>query len=477
MMALAGGSLGVGLAVGGVRAIVSLLPNNFPRVGDIRVSGPVVLFTLAIAVGAALLFGMAPALQASRTDPRQGIHGGGGAVSAGRQPQRLRSALVTSQVTLACVLLIGAGLMLRSLLNQMHLNPGFQEDHVLTATLSLPTIEYPNGAATNQFYRQLLQELRALPGVQATGAGSDLPWTGWDENTSFEIEGKHPPAGTLYQVRYHAATPDYFRALGVPLLEGRFFRDSDAHSAPVVIINSALAKKYWPGEDALGKRVAFEDHPQAKDWLTVVGIVGDVKDAPTSVAAEPGFWWSHEGAPFRDMAVVVRYDGDPGVMAAALRSEVRRLNPGLAVANVQQMDQIVEASVAAPRMEFILVGLFGGLAIVMAGIGIYGVVAYAVSQRTVEFGVRMALGAQRRDVLRLVLAQVAGLVVGGTILGLLLAVLLGRTLKSLIYGVSPADPATLATAGGLVVVVAILACLAPAHRATGVDPMITLRYE
>ncbi|MGA8160225.1 MAG: FtsX-like permease family protein, partial [Acidobacteriaceae bacterium] len=303
------------------------------------------------------------------------------------------------------------------------------------------------------------------------------PWTGWDENTSFEIEGKHPPAGTLYQVRYHAATPDYFRALGVPLLEGRFFRDSDAHSAPVVIINSALAKKYWPGEDALGKRVAFEDHPQAKDWLTVVGIVGDVKDAPTSVAAEPGFWWSHEGAPFRDMAVVVRYDGDPGVMAAALRSEVRRLNPGLAVANVQQMDQIVEASVAAPRMEFILVGLFGGLAIVMAGIGIYGVVAYAVSQRTVEFGVRMALGAQRRDVLRLVLAQVAGLVVGGTILGLLLAVLLGRTLKSLIYGVSPADPATLATAGGLVVVVAILACLAPAHRATGVDPMITLRYE
>jgi len=473
--ALAGGALGLGLAVGGVRAIVSLLPSDFPRATDIHVSAGVFWFTLAVALGTGTVFGLAPALRASRTDPRVGLHEGGS--GSGRRQQRLRSMLVLSQVTLACMLLIGAGLMLRSLLNQIHLNPGFRDDHVLTATLSLPTIEYPNGEATNQFYRQMLGDLRALPGVQATGAGSDLPWTGWDENTSFDIEGKQPPAGTFYHARYHVATPDYFRALGVPLVAGRFFTEGDEHSAPVVIVNQAMAKKYWPGEDALGKRITFEDHPQEKDWLTVVGIVGDVKDAPTSAAAEPGFWWSHAGAPFRDMVVVVRYDGDPEAMAADLRAEVHRLNPGLAVANVRQMDQIVEATVAAPRMEFILVGLFGGLAIVLAGIGIYGLVAYSVSQRTPEFGVRMALGAQRWDVLRLVMAQVTGLVLVGTALGLLLAIVLGRTLQSLIYAVSPADPLTLAGAGGLVMVVAIVACMAPARRATGVDPMTALRTE
>lgn len=478
LTAATGGALGLALAAGGVRAIVSLLPSDFPRAGDIHVNAWVFLFTLVVATGAGILFGTVPALQASRTDPRQGLHEGGRTLTSGRQQARLRSALVMTEVTLACALLIGAGLMLRSLLKQMQLNPGFREDHVLTATLSLPSADYKNGEPVVQFFSRMLGDLRALPGVEAAGAGSDLPWTGWDENASFDVQGKQPKPGTFFHARYHVATPDYFRALGTPLLAGRFFTDGDKHGAPaVIVINEAMAKTVWGNENALGKRITFDDHPKESDWLTVVGVVGNVKDKPSSPEAEPAFWWPHAQAAYHDMAVVVRFNGDPGTMIAALEREVHRLNPGLAVAHVQTMDQIAEESVAAPRMEFILVGLFGALAIVLAGIGVYGVVAYAVSQRTPEFGVRMALGAQRHDVLRLVLGQVSGLVLGGTALGLLLAVLLGQTLKSLIYGVSPADPVTLATAGGLVVLTAGLACVAPARKATGVDPMIALRAE
>ena len=479
MLALAGGILGLTLAMGGVKAIVSLLPEDFPRVADIHVSAPVFWFTLGIALGTGILFGLFPALQASRTDPRQGLHEGGRTLTSGRHQQRLRSALVISEVTLACVLLIGAGLMLRSLLKQMHLDPGFQQDHVLTATLSLPEADYKDGEPVVLFCQEMMRDLEALAGVQAAGAGSDLPWTGWDENTSFDIEGRQPPPNTFFHARYHVATPDYFRALGTPLVAGRYFTDGDKnHDAPLVVaINEAMAKKYWPGEDAVGKRITFEDHPKEKDWMTVVGVVGDVKDKPNSPAAAPGLWWPHAQAPFHDVAVVVRFKGDPAAMTTALRDEVHRLNPGLAIAHVQRMDQIVEESVAAPRMEFVLVGLFGALAIVLAGIGTYGVIAYTVSQRTTEFGLRMALGAQRGDLMRMVLSQGARLVVPGAAIGVLLALALGRAMKSLIYGVRPNDPATFVAVAGIVVVVALLASYIPARRAAKADPMRALRAE
>ena len=477
-LALAGGALGLAMAVGGVRAIVSLLPSDFPRVADIRISAPVFWFTLAVALGTGILFGLFPALQASRTDPRQGLHDGGRTLTGGRHQQRLRSALVVSEVTLACALLIGAGLMLRSLMKQMQLNPGFRVDHVMTATLSLPDADYKEGEPVVQFYQQMMGDLRAMPGVRAAGAGSDLPWTGWDENTSFDIDGKQPPPGTEFHARYHTATPDFFRALGTPLVAGRFFTDADKHDGlQVILINEAMAKKYWPHEDAVGKRITFEDQPKEKDWMTVVGIVGDVKDRPNSPAAEPGFWWPHAQAAFHNMAVVVRFDGDPGAMTRALRDEVHRMNPGLAVAHVQLMDQIVEESVAAPRMEFVLVGLFGALAILLAAIGTYGVIAYAVSQRTTEFGLRMALGAQRGDLMRMVLAQGARLVVPGALAGVALALVLGRAMKSLIYGVRPDDPMTFVAVAAMVMLVALVASYVPARRAAKADPMRALRAE
>ena len=368
--------------------------------------------------------------------------------------------------------------MLRSLLNIVHLDPGFRQDHVLTATLSLPHTEYKTQEDSAKFVAQLVASLESLPGVQSAGLGSDLPWTGYDDNTGFNIEGKQPPPHDDFHGRYHMATADYFRALGTPLLRGRFFNQGDKKDAPkVVIINHALAQRYWPGEDVVGKRITFEDNPKDKDWLTIVGVVGDVKDQPNSPGAEPAFWWSalQVGAP--NMALVVRAESDPLLLIDAVRKSVAQLNPALAVGNVRLMDQIVAGSVATPRFAFILVGLFAGLAILLAAIGTYGVISYSVTRRTPEFGLRMALGAQRLDVLRLVLTQAAKLVLSGTVIGVVMALVLARALKSLIYEVSPTDPVTFTAIGFSVIAVAIFACYIPARKATEADPMIALRAE
>jgi putative ABC transport system permease protein len=478
LISLLGGVLGLAMAVGGVEALVSLLPAGFPRAHDIHVNAPVFLFTFLVSAAVGILFGLIPAFQASRTDPRQGLHEGGRTSTGSGQQSRLRNVLVISEVSLACVLLIGAGLMLRSFLNLLHLNPGFQESHVLTASISLPEAEYKGDAKVSGFYDELIRNIAAIPGVEYAGAGSDVPWSGYDENAGFNIEGKQAPPHEEFHARYHVATQDYFRALGVTLVSGRFFTQSDkAGARRVILINQALAKKYWPNEDPLGKRITFEDKPKEKDWMTVVGVVGDVKDKPSSPSAEPAFWWPDLQVPFGSLLLVVRADSDQQSLPDEVRSEVHRLNPALAAANFRWMDQIVDRSVATPRFAFVLVGLFAGLAIVLAAIGTYGVIAYSVSQRTPEFGLRMALGAQRLDVMRLVLAQAAWLVLTGTALGVVLALIFARVLKSLIYEVSPVDPLTFTSVALIVILVAILACFIPARKATKADPMIALRAE
>jgi predicted permease len=480
LIACLGGVLGLAMALAGVKALVSVLPANFPRAHDIHVSAPVFLFTLLVSVATGVLFGLAPALQASRTDPREGLHSGGRAATSTGHQNRLRNALVVSEVGLACVLLIGAGLMLRSLLNLLHLDPGFQQEHVLTAKLSLPHERYKTEESAVRFYQGLLSGMQPLPGVESAGLGSDLPWTGYDDNAGFNIEGKQPLPHEEFHARYHMASPDYFRALGTPLLRGRIFTDADGQDAPkVIIINHAMAERYWRGEDAVGKRITFEDKPKDKDWLRVVGVVGDVKDQPNSPGAEPAFWWSafQVATPFPNAVLIVRANSDPQLLVEAIRSEIGQLDPVLAVADVQSMDRIVTASVATPRFAFILVGLFGGLAILLAAIGTYGVIAYSVSQRTPEFGLRMALGAGRFDVLWLVLVQAAKLILSGTVIGVLLALMMARGLKSLIYDVSPADPLTFTVIGLAVIAIAIVACYIPARRATKADPMVALRAE
>lgn len=480
VISLAGGALGLISAVGGVEGLVSLLPANFPRAHEIHVSAPVFLFTFAVSLATGILFGLAPAIQVSRTDPKQGLQQGARASMSSRFHNRLRNALVVSEVSLACVLLIGAGLMLRSFLNLLHLDPGFRLEHVLTASLSLPRKEYNTKELIERFYDQLSISLNVLPGVESAGAGSDLPWTGYDENAGgFIIEGKTPPPNQDFHARYHMATPGYFKALGIPLVAGRFFTEADRKGATdVMIVNHAMAEKYWPQEDVIGKRISFADVPKTDaDWTTIVGEVSDVKDHPNSPAAQPAFWWSEFQQSQSDMSIVIRARANPAQLADALRNQVHQLDPALAVADARLMDKVVDDSFSAPRFAFMLVGLFASLAILLAAFGTYGVIAYTVSQRSQEFGIRLALGASRRDLIRLVLAHSAKLAIPGTAIGVLLALALGRSLRSLVYQVSPTDPLILASVAFVMLAVALLACWVPARRAALSDPMATIRTE
>lgn len=482
LISFVGGALGLATAFSGVKALVALLPSNFPRAQDIHVSASVLVFTIVVTVATGILFGMAPAFQAASADPKEGLQKGSRSSTGTGRQSRLRNALVVAEVSLACVLLVGAGLMLRSLLNQLNLDPGFQRVHVLTANLSLPRAVYKGDEQIGRFADQLAYNLNTLPGVESAGVGTDLPWTGYDENAGgFTVEGKKPPAGGEdFHARYHMATPGYFSALGIPLLAGRHFTEADKRDAPqTVIINRTMAEKYWHGEDPVGKRMTFDDHPKSdKDWITVVGVVGDVKDQPDSPETKTAFWlpmlqtvWSS------DLSVVIRAQSDPRLLADALRNQVHRLDPTLAIADLQVMDQIVDKSVATPRFAFVLVGMFAALAIVLAAIGIYGVISYSVSQRTPEFGLRMALGAQQGSVVGLVLAQASKLTIAGAAIGIGTSFLVARVLKTLIYGVSPTDPVTFTAVGLIVIVVALVACYVPARRATHADPMEALRAE
>lgn len=479
LISVIGGAVGVVMALGGVKILVSLLPADFPRSHDIHVSLPVFVFTFLVSIATGILFGLAPALQASRTGARQSLHEGGRSATASGRQHRLRNALVVSEVSLACILLIGAGLLLRSLINLIRIDSGFQQEHVLTANLSLPREKYKAREAVGNFYDRLVNALGSAPGVQSVGAGSDVPWTGYDENVGgFAIEGKQPPPNQEFRARYHFATPDYFRALGIPLLRGRFFTEADKPDASnVMIINQAMAELYWPHEDSVGKRLNFGDTPTEKDWMTVVGIVGNIKDQPNSLGTAPAFWWSELQRPNPDMSLVVRTKGDPQALVDTVRSEVAKLDPALAVADIRLMDQIADTSVATPKLAFLLVGLFAGLAIILAMIGTYGVISYSVTQRRAEFGLRIALGAQRLDVLGLVLSRAATLVLAGTAVGIVLALALSRLLQDLIYDVRASDLLTFTSAGLIVIFVAIPACYIPARRATQADPMTALRAE
>jgi predicted permease len=479
LLSLIGGALGIVMALGGVKMLVSLLPADFPRAHDIQVSLPVLAFTFLVSIATGILFGLAPALRASRTDPTQSLHESGRSATASGRQHRLRNVLVISEVSLACILLIGAGLMFRSLLNLIRIDPGFQQEHVLTATLSLPREKYKAEGAAANFYDHLVTTLGSMPGVQSVGAGSDVPWTGYDENLGgFTIEGKQPPPHQYVHARYHMATPDYFRALGIPLLRGRFFTEADKKDAPnVLIINQAMAELYWPHEDVVGKRLTFSDKPKDKDWVTVVGVVGSIKDQPNSPGATPAFWWPVLQQPYPDMSLVIRAEGDPHALVDTVRTEVAKLDPALAVADIRLMNQIADTSVATPKLAFVLVGLFAGLAVILAMIGTYGVISYSVTQRRAEFGLRIALGAQRSDVLRLVLSQAAALVLAGTFVGLVVALSLSRVLRTLMYDVSASDPLTFTSVGLIVIFVAIPACYIPARRATQSDPMNALRAD
>jgi predicted permease len=480
LLAIASGVVGAVLMVLGVRALVSLMPADFPRIGDIHVDLPVFLFTLILSLGTGLLFGIIPALQASQVDLRDTLHEQGRGSTSSSRVLRLRNALVISEVALACILLIGAGLLLRSFLSMLHTNPGFQPEQVLTASISLPQVSYKEVKDASAFYRQLLSELRAQPAIRAAGVSSDLPWNGWDENAGgFLIQGEVAPPKHDFHARYHMASAGYFEALGIPLRRGRYFDGRDAaDQRKTIIINDAMAR-YWKHGDALGGKFTFADHPKESDWFTVVGIVGDVKDTPKSMGAEPGFWWPLEQTPMKypEYAIAIRSSLTTQATADRLHEAVRQLNPNLAISEIKTMQVVADGSFATPRFGLAIVAMFAGLAVVLAAIGTYGVISYSVNQRLHEFGVRMAVGASPMDVVRGVLSGGLKLALIGTLCGVVLGVALARLLGNLLYGVGSADPIAIVATCSIILLIAGLACYIPAWRASRADPMSALRAD
>jgi predicted permease len=476
LLAIVGGTAGILLAQWAIDALRALGQEQLPRLQAVNIDGRILLFTLGVTMVTGVLFGLAPALQAGQFNLnallKEGGRGGGG------QKRRLRDALVIIEVALALTLLAGAGLLIRSFWKLQQTDPGFNAERVLTASLSLPGARYGDAPKVAAFQQRLLERLAAAPGAQSAGLTSDLPWTGYDENAGFAIEGKTFPPNDGPSARYHFVSSDYFRTIGVPLIAGRFFNADDRQDAqPVVLINRAMAERYWPGESAVGKRFTFSSQPKERDWFTVVGVVGDVKDFPHSPTAAPAFYWATMQQTPRQIILAVRSSADPLNLVEAVRGEVRSLDKDLPLAEVKTLETVAATAVAGRRFTLWLVGFFALTAMALAAIGIYSVLSYLVAQRTHEIGLRVALGAQLGDVLKLVIRQGMTPVLSGLATGIVAAFVLTRLIKGLLFGVSATDPLAFALAAAVLALVALAACYIPARRATKVDPMVALRYE
>lgn len=477
VLAAAGGTLGVALAAAVVRLLPIVGPADTPRLAMVAVDWMVVLYTVAASGITAVLFGLVPALQLAGASVTSTLkHGGRG--TAGTSTTRMRGLLVVSEIALAFVLVVGAGLLLRSFAKLSSTDPGFRPDGVLTARLSLPSSRYPDTAAAATFYGRLRERAMAIPGVRGAGLASDLPWTGYDENTGFEIVGRTFPPGEGPQARFHMTTPGYFSALDIPLLAGRHILESDtARMPPVVLINERLARRFWGGTDPLSGAVGAHLDLWGRDRV-IVGVVGDVRDAPWADAAEPALYFPQAQQSFgQDMFLVIKADIDPASLSGPLTQAVREIDPALPLANLTPLASLSGQAFASRRFLLVLVGAFGITALFLAIVGVYGVMAQAVGQRVQEFGVRQALGARPVDILHLVLKGAAAIGLGGALLGTVLALASTRWLASSLYGISPMDPPTFSTVGVLLFVVATAASYVPARKAMRVDPAVALRGE
>lgn len=477
LLALMAAALGVALASWGVELIVSAATGNIPRATEISVDLRVLGFTLVIAVVTGVIFGLAPALQASKADLNDALKDASRGAGGGSRRARIRSTLVVIEVAMSIVLLIGAGLLMRSFVRLQGVDAGFNPENLLVANINLPTSRYTEPAQRAAFYRRLNDELASLPGVVSVGAAQTLPLSGGGARTPIAIDGRAvPPLPERPIVSIEIVSPDYFRTLGIPLLQGRFFTEQDSESAPVtVIINQSFARKFFPDENPIGRRVLMGGvQTQARE---IVGMVGDVRQIGLDTSPAEGFYLSSYQRPQLAMSVAVRTEGAPLSLSSAVRSRVLAIDRDQPIASLQTMDERVSESISNQRFTLLLLGLFAGVALVLAAIGIYSVMAYTVTQRTGEIGLRMALGAQTRDVLKLVVAQGMSMALIGVAAGLGSAFALTRVMRSLLFSVSATDPMTFIVIPTVLIGVALAACLVPARRAVNVDPMVALRYE
>ena len=474
LLAIAGGALGVFLATWGVQLLVKLSENSIPPTVQVTIDATVLAFTLLVSVITGVLFGLAPALRTADVNLidslKEGMRGEGQSVLR----SRTRSALVILESAIAVVLLIGAGLLIRSLFALQNVNPGFDSQNVLTARVELSRFKYDDPDKAAAFFQVLETRVSRLPGVEAAGMVSELPLSGQSNDMWYTVEGQPPvtrdqmPLGDFRRVNQN-----YIRAMGIPLLRGRHFTEQEVRqSAKVIIVSQQLVNSAFPNQEALGKRLitGFKGEP-----YEIVGIAGDILHTSLGTPPTPAMYF-----PMRQsgrMNLVVRTKGDPLSVAGALRNEVRDMDPDQPVSAMQPMAEWVDSSVAQPRYRMTLFALFAALAMILAATGIYGVMSYSVAQRTHEIGVRMALGARRAHVLKLVIVQGMVLTFIGVALGLLGAFALTRVMESLLFGVTPKDPITFVAVAGLLTAVAFIACVVPARRATKVDPLVALRYE
>ena len=480
LLSLAGGALGLLLAVWSLDALRGLNLSSVPRLREVSVDTRVLLFTFAVALLVGLVFGLVPALKASRTGLNDVMKEGGRSGAAGPRRNRVRSLLIASEIALSLMLLIGAGLLIRSFVKLQSVDPGFRADNVLSLRLSLVGQKYANVDARAEFYRRLWERLNTTPGIEAAGGVSVLPLSPGVAWGGIWVEGYAAPADeTTLLSDLRIASPDYFKAMGIELRQGRFFDASDTREGQkVAVIDERFAEQFFPGADPLGKRLKRGDLGSGNPWITVVGVVRTVNQY--ALDAEPpraAFYTPHAQEPGSTMYVVARTTGDPAQLTGAVTREVKSLDADLPVYGVSPMEQRLSGSLAERRFSLLLLGAFAALALLLAAVGIYGVMNYSVAQRTQEIGIRMALGAQVKDVYRLVIGHGLRLTLGGVAAGIAGALLLTRFMSGLLYGVSATDWVTFTAVSVFLAAVALAASYVPARRATRVDPMVALRYE
>jgi putative ABC transport system permease protein len=480
LLAFVGGVVGLLLALWGVDVLIALSPDNIPRLNEVGIDGAVLGFTLIVSLLSGVVFGLAPALYSSRLNLNESLKEGARGASEGFGRRRLRNALVVSEIALSLMLLIGAGLMIKSFVRLQSVNPGFNPENILTMQISLPGAKYSEPAKTSAFYKQLLARVESLPGVQSAGLAFSLPPNLLEVSDNYAVEEHPTPPGESDPVApVNFVSTDFFKTMGIPLLGGRYFTDADnADSPDVVIISEAMAKRYFGNESPVGKRFKQGGLDRtANPWMQIVGVVGDVKYSGLDAKPEPAFYLPHQQVTLNSMYMVVRGASDPAGLAPAIRGEVWALDKDQPVARVRTMEELLYKSVAQPRFRTLLIVVFAAAALVLAAVGIYGVISYSVTQRTHEIGIRMALGARHVSILRMVVGHGLKLALAGTGIGLIGAYLTTRVLSSLLFGVSATDTVIFAGLSALLTGVVLVASYVPARRATKIDPIMALRHE
>lgn len=477
MLSIVGGAAGLGLAVWGIDVLISFSPADLPRLDSISLDARVVVFTLIVSILTGILFGLAPAIQASSTQLGECLKEGG-RDSAQSGGHILRNTLAAAEIAIALVLLISAGLVARSFAELQKVDPGFSPEGVLTAQVQLPRTRYGQAQQMSAFYDQLLERVSTLPGIETCALIDVLPMSGNSNVLAFVIEGRPPlPPDQFQDAEVYIASADYFRVMNIPLKRGRMLTSEDRADGPLAaVINETFARRFFPDEDPLGRRINL-DNPQTTPWITIVGIVGDVRHEAMGQEPYSQMYAASTQIPPRGTTLVMKTQSDSSNLISAVRSEIHNLDAQLPLYNIRSMEQLTRESMARPRFNTFLIALFAALALLLASVGIYGVMSYSVTQRTHEIGVRMALGAASTDITRMIVGHGLKVSIAGVAVGLGLSLGLTRLIKNLLYGVSATDPLIFAAIAALLTLVAIVACYIPARRATRVDPMVALRYE